>query len=55
MANDRGASLTKYAENLKVRLAGKIPPRYEKNPEAFRQMLEIDLRKTLLKIEQLRK
>jgi hypothetical protein len=47
-------ALNVYAEGLKRRLAGDVPPRHQKAPHAFKQMLEIDLKKTLADIEKLR-
>lgn len=50
----RIARLVTYAESLKQRLAGEIPLKHKKSPEAFKQMIEIDLKKTLATIEALR-
>lgn len=47
-------SLITYAEGLKRRLAGEVPSRHQKAPNAFKQMLEIDLKKTNQDIEKLR-
>jgi hypothetical protein len=48
-------SLQRYAEFLKRRLASQIPDKYKTVSaiEAFKQMLQIDLKKTLSKIETL--
>lgn len=43
-----------YAEGLKARLTGGIPPKHANAPEAFKQMIEIDLKKTEAKIRALR-
>jgi hypothetical protein len=51
MTNDKRNSLIKYAEYLKHRILAPIPIKHQKDPVAFKQMLEIDLKKTLNKIE----
>jgi hypothetical protein len=51
MTNDKKAALIKYADDLKHRLSAPVPPKHQKDPTAFKQMLEIDLRKTLSRIE----
>lgn len=51
--NDKKARLTKYAESLKQRLSASVPDRHAHRPEGYKQMLEIDLRKTLARIEKL--
>ena len=48
------AKLTTYAEVLKQRLAGAVPPKHVGHPEAFKQMLQIDLDKTLKAINKLK-
>lgn len=55
MSKERVGRLEKYANDLRQRLAGKVPAKYAANPEPFIQMLQIDLNKTLLKIEELKK
>lgn len=55
--SDKIIGLTKYAEGLKRRLAGKVPPKHDKSDAsraAFKQMLEIDLKKTETQIEKLK-
>lgn len=47
-------SLIVYAEGLRHRLAGDIPAKHQKAPQAFKQMLEIDLKKTNQDIDKLR-
>lgn len=47
--------LNVYAEKLKNRLRDEVPPRYKNNPEAFKEMVSIDLKKTLTTIEKLSK
>ena len=48
------ARLTTYAEVLKQRLAGDVPPKHAKRVEGFKKMLEIDLAKTLKAIDKLK-
>ncbi len=55
MSNDRLQRLKVYAENLEARLKGAVPAKHAKSPETFKQMIEIDLRKTRLMIESLTK
>lgn len=47
-------ALITYAEGLKRRLIGEVPPRHQKSPAGFKQMLEIDLKKTNQDIDKLR-
>lgn len=51
---ERIVRLTTYAEGLKHRLSGEIPSKHKAAPEAFRSMVETDLRKTLATIEKLK-
>lgn len=51
--NSKLESLKVYANSLKQRLQSPIPEKHKHRPEAFKQMLEIDLRKTLSRIEKL--
>lgn len=53
-SQDKINRLTVYADMLRNRLQSGIPPRHKDSPETFKQMLEIDLKKTLLMIEKLR-
>jgi hypothetical protein len=48
-------SLKIYAEGLQARLKQAVPKKREWQAAAFKQMLEIDLKKTLNKIEELSK
>ena len=52
--NNRRERLTKYAAQLQYRIKADVPKRHISHPEAFKQMLEIDLKKTLAKIEELK-
>ena len=45
--------LKTYAENLRSRLTGGIPEKHKNSPEGFKQMIEIDLKKTEAKIKEL--
>ena len=47
-------SLIVYAEGLKRRLTGEIPAKHQKAPQYFKQMLEMDLKKTNQDIDKLR-
>lgn len=51
---DRLARLTKYVEQLKQRLSGAVPAKYANRPEVFKQMISIDLKKTLAVMEKLK-
>ncbi len=51
MTQAKLTSLQTYANSLKQRLQGPVPPNHAHRPEAFKQMLEIDLKKTLSRIE----
>lgn len=51
MTNDKRTALLKYADHLKHRLSTTVPVKHQKDPAAFKQMLEIDLKKTLARIE----
>lgn len=51
---DRLARLTKYVEQLKQRLSGTVPSKYANRPEVFKQMISIDLKKTLAVMEKLK-
>jgi hypothetical protein len=55
MSKEKVLALKVYAESLKTRLARPVPPRHAHHPNEFRQVLEIDLKKTLAKIEELSK
>jgi len=46
--------LQTYADNLKNRLSGPVPEKHKSSPEGFKQMVEIDLKKTLAKIQELK-
>ena len=50
--NNKAVALKAYASYLQHRLN---QPKHQGAPEAFKQMLEIDLKKTLAKIEDLSK
>lgn len=47
-------ALLTYAESLKRRLEGEVPVKHQKAPQYFKQMLEIDLKKTNQNIDKLR-
>lgn len=51
---ERIARLTTYAEALKQRLVGGVPEKHKDSAAGFKQMLEIDLKKTLDTIERLK-
>jgi hypothetical protein len=53
--NNKAVALKAYASYLQHRLNQPVPPKHQGAPEAFKQMLEIDLKKTLAKIEDLSK
>ena len=46
--------LTVYAEDIKQKLSGPVPPKHKDCEAGWRQFLEIDLKKTLIKIDELR-
>lgn len=49
------AKLIKYAENLKSRLSDTtIPAKHVKRPQAYKEFLERDLKKTTIKIDALK-
>jgi hypothetical protein len=52
---DKKTALKAYADYLQQRLKQPIPPKHQKSPQEYLQMLQIDLNKTLLKIEELSK
>jgi uncharacterized protein with von Willebrand factor type A (vWA) domain len=52
-ANDKVNSLKAYAEKVKHLLNSDVPEKHAHRAEAYKQMLEIDLRKTLAKIAKL--
>lgn len=52
MTKDKRASLTKYAESLKHKLSSPVPLKHKSREQAFRQMLEFDLKKTLLRLQE---
>lgn len=47
-------SLEKYVEQLETRLRSDVPARHAHRPDGFKQMLEIDLRKTRAKLNELK-
>ena len=47
---DRIKRLIVYAEGLKARLQGDVPLKHKDSAEGFRQMIQIDLDKTLAAI-----
>lgn len=47
------AALLKYAETLKQRLLAKIPEKHIHRPQVFKDMLALDLKRTLIRIEKL--
>ncbi len=52
---DKVTFLKIYAEHLQNRLKQPVPAKRQHAVAEFRQMLQIDLRKTLIKIEELSK
>ena len=54
-SQDKIQRLQIYAASLKDRLARPVPAQHSCRAAAFKQMLEIDLKKTLNKIEELSK
>jgi hypothetical protein len=55
MSKEKILSLKVYADSVKERLARPVPAKHANRVEAFKQMLEIDLKKTLARIEELSK
>lgn len=53
IVNDKKASLIRYAESLQQRLQAQIPSRHAHRPEAYLEMLRIDLKKTKNRIDKL--
>lgn len=56
MSDDKKARLQKYAEEIKQRMNTSVPTKHSTSPAkaaAYKQMLEIDLRKTQAKMEKL--
>ena len=54
MANDKVARLQKYVEFLKQRLNGAVPERHAHRPEVFKEMIQLDLKKTQFQIDKLK-
>lgn len=52
--SERISRLQVYAEGIKQRLSGPVPPKHKDTAAGWKQMLEIDLKKTLDTIERLR-
>lgn len=50
MTLEKRLSLQSYANNLKQRLSAPVPTKHQNKQEAYKQMLEIDLKKTLAKL-----
>lgn len=50
MTLEKRLSLHSYANNLKQRLPAPVPTKHQNKQEAYKQMLEIDLKKTLAKL-----
>lgn len=46
--------LETYVDGLKTRLSGKVPEKHKDSPESFKQMLEIDLKKTQAMLNKLK-
>jgi hypothetical protein len=51
--NDKKTRLTKYVETLRQRLSSTVPKKFEHRPQVFKDMISLDIRKTLAKIERL--
>lgn len=50
MTQDKRISLQAYVAQLQQRLSAPIPEKHKDRVEAYKQMLEIDLKKTLAKL-----
>jgi hypothetical protein len=50
---ERITKLKKYAEHVKARIAGGIPESHKYRAKEFRAWLDLDLKRTLKKIESL--
>lgn len=46
--------LNVYAEKLRLRLSGAVPEKFKNRPKEFKDMIENDLRKTMITIESLK-
>jgi hypothetical protein len=53
MNNDKKVSLTKYVEQLKQRINSPVPAKHAHRPQVYMDMLRLDLKKTLAKMEKL--
>jgi hypothetical protein len=51
--NSKKQALIKYAEGLKQRLSAAVPPKHAHRPQVFKDMIALDLKKTLTRIEKL--
>jgi hypothetical protein len=49
--NPKKARLTKYVEDQKKRLSSPVPKKHEHRPEVYKDMLMLDIRKTLARID----
>ena len=50
MTTKKRTALTRYADQLRQRLSADIPLRHQHRLEAYKRMLEIDLKKTLARL-----
>lgn len=55
MSTERVARLEKYVTDLRARLAGDVPPRHKDSVKEWKQMLEIDIKKTQMEIDRIKK
>lgn len=53
MNDNKKQRLLKYVELLKQRLSSAIPEKHLHRPQVFKDMLQLDLKKTLARIEKL--
>ena len=51
--DQKKTSLQKYAASLKQRLSAPVPKKHEHRPDVLKSFLELDLKRTLAKIESL--
>lgn len=51
--DQKKTSLNKYAQTLRQRLSSPVPPKHEHRIQVYKDMLELDLKKTMRKIESL--
>lgn len=54
IAADKISKLTKYLEQIKSRMASAVPEKHKQRPEAFKDWLALEFKRTTRKIEGLR-